>query len=59
MNTKVFILLVFAVMLALLYVSTEARKERHELMRKYPECATAGKPLSCIQYKKILEVQND
>ena len=57
MDNKFFILWVFIVMLALLYVSTEIRKERHELMRKYPECATAGKPLSCIQYKKILEVE--
>lgn len=33
----------------------EADKEYEMLLRKYPECITAGHPGLCTQYKQMME----
>ena len=39
----------------IIYACIQQDEQDEMMLRKYPECVTAGKPIVCARYKKMLE----
>jgi len=50
-------MLLIALFAWVMYACVQQDKQDEMLLRKYPECVTAGKPMVCARYKKMLEQQ--
>lgn len=55
---SIFISILFIALVAcVINACREVYKQDEYYFRKYPECATAGKPRVCVEYKRMLEEQ--